>query len=134
MNRFYAPVAGGQLDVPQTVGAMDPGRVARQLDQRTSSAQGDRYLRCVDEIEDAQRVRGSVLHARVSRDTRDPVDVDVRVSHREHESESIVPPGINVEEDLVTHRVRRPLLVVRSLESRPLERFAASRSLSGRVE
>jgi hypothetical protein len=34
--------------------------------------------------------------------------VDVWVHHREHQGERIVSPGVNVQEDLVTHTVRRP--------------------------
>jgi hypothetical protein len=42
------------------------------------------------------------------RDARDHSDVDVWVHHREHQGERIVSPGVNVQEDLVTHTVRRP--------------------------
>jgi hypothetical protein len=84
---------------------MDPGGIPGRLDEGASCAECHRDGRSVNQIENFHGVADHILQIGVSRDAGDRPNIDVRMSHREHDGQGVVPAGVNVEQYLMSHDV-----------------------------
>ena len=82
---------------------MDVGGGPLLPDERPRSADVDRHVRPVDELQDLQRVGGCLLESLVARDRGDPEDVELGRGQCEQKRDRIVVPWIGIEDDLRRH-------------------------------